>query len=62
MLIDEFKEMSCVSDFKVIHILCAFSCLFDPALDFGKYRLWFIFSSDQFTKRKPVPFQLRSHV
>ena len=28
----------------------AFSCLFDPALDFGKYS--FIFNSDQLTQQK----------
>ena len=34
----------------ILFILFAFSCLFDPALDFGKYR--FIFNSDQLTQQK----------
>ena len=34
----------------ILVMLLAFSCLFDPALDFGKYS--FIFTSDQLTQRK----------
>ena len=34
----------------ILVILLAFSRLFDPALDFGKYS--FIFTSDQLTQRK----------
>ena len=34
----------------ILFILVSFSCLFDPALDFGKYR--FIFTSDQLTQWK----------
>ena len=34
----------------ILSILFAFSCLFDPALDFGKYS--FIFTSDQLTQQK----------
>ena len=35
---------------RFIQLYFAFSCLFDPALDFGKYS--FIFTSDQLTQQK----------
>ena len=37
----------------ILFILCIL-CLFDPALDFGKYS--FIFTSEQLTQQKPMPF------
>ena len=34
-----------------LFILIAFSSLFDPALDFGKYKVRFLFTSEQLTER-----------